>query len=76
MEGSKELNDIVTAIQKWVDKYNGDVQFIGSFMAFKGKNFDVVDNRIIAYGLKSNMKLSLDELTEQIEKEQEEFVNW
>ena len=76
MEGSKELNDIFEAIDKWTNKHKGNVDFIGSFIAFKGKNFDVVDDRLIAYGLKENLKISLESLDEGLKKEKEDFVNW
>ena len=76
MEGSKELNDIFEAIDKWVKKHKENVNFIGSFMAFKGKEFDVVEDRMIAYGPKESIKISLESLNEEIEKEKEDFINW
>lgn len=76
MEGSKELNDIFEAIDKWVKKHKENVNFIGSFVAFKGKEFDVVEDRMIAYGPKESMKISLESLNEAIEEEKEDFVNW
>jgi len=76
MEGSKELNNIFEAIEKWFKKHDGNVQFIGSFLAFKGKDFDVVDDRLLAYGIKSSLRESLASLDEEVEKEKEEFVSW
>lgn len=75
IEGSKELNDILKAIQKWTDKHKGNVQFIGSFCAFKGKEFEVIDDRILAYGLKDNIRLDIKEIQKMLEKE-DKFVNW
>lgn len=76
MEGSKELNNIFEAIQKWMKKHEGKVEFFGSFMAFKGKDFDIVDNRLLAFGLKESIRTGLKDMDEEIEKEKEEFVNW
>jgi len=76
MEGSKELNNILKAIQKWMDKYRGDVNFIASFSAFEGKDFNVVDGRILAYGTKECIKINLKELDKELKKEKGEFVNW
>ncbi len=76
MEGSKELNNIFEAINKWMKKHDGKVQFIGSFLAFKGKDFDVVDDRILAFGIKESLRESLKDLDEMVEKEKEEFVDW
>lgn len=76
MDGSKELNNIFKAISEWKDKHNGQVDFVCSFMAFKGKNCDVVDDRLLAYGLKDNLRLSLKEMDEMLDKEKEDFVNW
>lgn len=76
MEGSKELNDIFEAIEKWIIKHKGNCEFIGSFCAFKGKDFQVIDDRLIAYGLKDTLKMDLEELTKSIKEEKGEFVNW
>ena len=73
---TKELNAILESIQKYCEKYKGNVQFVGSFMAFKGKDCDVVDGRILAYGFKDTLLIDLEELQKQIKKEKEDFVNW
>ena len=76
MKQSKELKNIFDAIDKWVVKHKGKVCFVGSFMAFKGKEFDVIDDRFIAFGLNESLKLSLKEMSDELKKEKEEFVNW
>ena len=76
MDGSKELNEIFEAIDKWTKKHKGNVDFIGSFMAFKGKDFDVFDDRILAYGPKESLEIDLKELGKRVEEEKEDFVNW
>ena len=76
MKGSKELNNIFEAINKWMEKHDGQVQFVGSFLAFKGKDFDIVDDRILAFGLKETIRDSLKDLDEMVEKEKKEFISW
>jgi len=76
MKNSKELEDIKKAVRKWIDKHNGDVQFVGSFIAFKGKGCEVVEDLIIGYGVKKTIQMDLDELNKMIKKEKEGFINW
>jgi len=76
MGQSKELKNILEAISKWMDKHDGKVHFIGSFMAFKGKDFDVIDDTIVAYGIKDCIRDNLKELDTMAEQEKEDFINW
>jgi len=73
---SKEFNELLESIHKWVEKHKGNVMFTGSFMAFKGKDFDIVDDRIFAFGDKSMLRDCLKDLDTLICEEKEEFVNW
>ena len=76
---SEELKGICKAIRKWMDKYGGEVQFIGSFVAFKdvdSKDCEVIDDLIIGYGAKKTIQMSLDDLNEMLGKEKEDFINW
>lgn len=76
MKETKELKNIFEAISQWVKKHDGKVHFICDFMAFKGKDFKVVDDRILAFGIKESLRESLKNLDEEVEKEKEEFVSW
>jgi len=76
MKDSKEFENLLEAIHKWVKKHDGKVQFIGSFLAFKGKDFDVVDDRLLAFGIKKSLREDLKNLDEEVEKEKDEFVSW
>ena len=76
MKNSKELEDITKALSKWIDKHKGEVHFVGSFMAFKGKDCKVVDDLIIGYGSKTNTQIALDEMNKMVKKEKEDFINW
>jgi len=75
MKNTKELENIKKAIRKWMEKYQGGVQFIGSFVAFKGKNSKVVDDLIVGYGSKATIQLALDEINKMVKKENK-FINW
>ena len=76
MKGSKELNNIIDAINAWAKKHKGNVQFIASFMAFKGKEFDIIDDRMFVHGVKKTLRLDLKELDTQVCEEKEDFVHW
>lgn len=75
-EDTKELENIKKAIKKWIDKHDGNVQFIGDFCAFKGKDCEVVDDLIIVYGSKDTIQMSLNELNKMVKKEKEDFISW
>jgi len=76
MKNTKEFENVLEAIHKWVEKHKGNVQFTGSFLAFKGKDCKVVDDRMFAFGFKDMIRDDLKNLDEMIEKEKEEFINW
>jgi len=76
MKTSKKLTNIIREINGYCNKHKGDVQFIGSFMAFEGKECNIVDDRIFAYGNKDTLQIDLKELLSQVNKERGEFVNW
>ena len=73
---SKELENIIIAIQKYCKKHKGEVQFTGSFMAFEGKECKVVDDRMFAFGDKETLIMDLQEMLKQIKKEKEDFISW
>lgn len=75
MKETKELEDIRKAIRNWMKKHKGNVQFIGSFMAFEGNDFKIVDDLIIGFGEKKIIQMDLKDLGEMAKKEKE-FINW
>ena len=77
MERSKELTNIYKAIEKYVEKHEGKVSFIGSFLAFD--NFDecnIIDDEIVAFGLKDTINLMLDDVQNQLKSEKKDFIEW
>jgi hypothetical protein len=75
---SKEIQGIINAIDKWMKKYDSQVGFVGTFYAFKekdnGKDLDVVDDTVIAFGPKEMLREDLKNLDEAIEDSKEEFI--
>ena len=64
---TKELENILEAIDKWVKKHKGDVQFYGSFMSFdENDDYNIINDRIIAYGPKKSILMDLKELKKVI----------
>ena len=76
MEGSKELNAIFKAIDKWAKKHKNNVEFVGAFYAYQGENLDIFDDTMVAYGSKESLKISLKELLKQIKEDKKDFMNW
>ncbi|MFA6073941.1 MAG: hypothetical protein WC758_07540 [Candidatus Woesearchaeota archaeon] len=77
---SKEMENILTAIDKWMKKHENQVGFVGTFYAFKekdnGKDLDVVDDTAIAFGPKELLRDDLKNMDEAIEEEKEDFIIW
>ena len=73
---SKELEDIINAIDKYFKKHDGDVAFHVGLVAFEGKDFKVVDDALFAYGGKKGLLISLEGMIKEIKKEKGKFVNW
>jgi len=73
---SKELKNIMNSISEYNKKHKNKTQFFGSFMAFKGKDFNVIDDRMFAYGPKDTLIIDLEEMLKMIKKEKEDFINW
>lgn len=73
---TKEFKKIMEAIGKWVEKYEGRVNFVASFIGYDD-NCDITkDERIIAFGSKECIKLSMKEINEYLKEEKKDFCNW
>ena len=73
---SKELRDIQKAISAYIEKHDYDVVINASFMAFKGKDCKVVDDRIFSFGDKKTLILDLKDHLKMVRKEKDEYVCW
>jgi len=75
MEQTKELKNLIKAIDKFIKKHDGNVEVIGTFTAYNPETKDSVEDIIVGYGKKQVIKQELKMLTEDIKKEKE-FINW
>jgi hypothetical protein len=69
------VDEVIKAIDKWAKKHKYNVIFHGGFCAFD-KNNNVIDDRLIAYGEKEVLEISMDEMRKEIDKSDESFINW
>jgi len=67
------LKDVMNVISKW--SKNKDVIFHGGFVEF-GKNKEVVDCRLIGFGNKGAVGISIKELNKIFKQEKKKFINW
>jgi beta-galactosidase GanA len=67
------LKDVLNVISKW--QQSNDVTFVGSFVEFDKKD-NVINDRLIAYGVKDVIKLELKGLQDELKKEKGKFINW
>ena len=72
---SKEMKNIMNAVEKFERKHDGNVLFVGSFIAFD-KDSEIIDDRIFCYGDKKTVLLDLKELKKEVKKDKEDFINW
>lgn len=77
-ETSKEMMDIINAIDKYIEKHQGEVCIHASFLAYKkdGNGVSITDDRILAYGPKKTVQISISGIKEELDKDPNEFINW
>ena len=69
------LKDVVTAIEKW--SRDNDVTFVGSFISFdKDDCNDCKECEMVAFGQKEEIKIHMESLSEMLDEEKDDFVNW
>ena len=66
---------VMRAIREWVKSHEGRAIFYGGFVAFD-KEGDVVEDRLICFGFKSTLQISIDEFVKEFNKEEKDFVDW
>ena len=64
------MEEIRGAFQRFRDKHDGNLFFHAGFGAFDDEG-NVIDDLMLCYGKKDVIKLSLDELTKQVDKERD-----
>jgi len=84
MTNSKELQDVINAINKWANKNKDKGCLIAEFVSFKDKDKingkkvkDMIkDSFTAAYGAKGIIKIILEDSLTDVKKEKSEFINW
>ena len=76
MKKTKELKNVLNAIDKYIDKHKVAVDVVASFIAFDVKNdYEAIDDVIVGYGNKDGLQIALKDLTSMAKKETD-FINW
>lgn len=70
-----KIDDITEAIGRWAEEKGRNVQFVGSFFEFDDKG-EIIDDRMLAYGSKDTLLISLGRLVQDIAEDKDDFVNW
>ncbi len=68
------LDNVLTMVQKY--SKDNEAFFIGSFVEFDKKDEVKDTSRIIAFGPKGLLKISLDELRDGLKNDKDDFINW
>ena len=67
------LEDVLKVIHKWQE--DNEVNFFGGFVSFD-EDGEVKEDRLICYGDKGTIEISVDEFNDLLEKEKDGFINW
>lgn len=67
------MKEVLKTIQK--QQKNNDVIFYGVFVEFNKKG-DVKNDKIIAYGDRKTLNISLKEFNKMFKEDKNEFINW
>ena len=79
-EDTSSIEWLASKIQEW-ERSNKDkgriVEFFGSFFSVDyEKDYEIKNDRVFAFGLKKTILNTLKEISKEIKKEKEHFVNW
>ena len=72
------IDDILMFIDEWKEQNEGLVTFWGSFIEFDNdKEFNVIDDRYIAFGLKETiLDIDIPEFIRVVKEDDDEFLSW
>jgi len=73
---SKELENVIKAIEVYIDKWKGLVSINIDVMAFEGKECEVVDDFMFSYGDKESLTIAAEEHLKMLKEDKDEFINW
>lgn len=67
------LDDVLNMVTKWSKDNN--TCFHGMFMSFD-KTGDIKEDRLIAFGCKECIEISLKDFIKMVKEDKEEFLDW
>ncbi len=71
------LTDALEKVQNQCKKDNKLFEFVGSVVIFDPDNdMEVVEDRIFGFGVKETISIAIDDLQDEVGKEEDDFVNW
>jgi len=71
---ANKLKQLMKHIATWAKSNKMDVTFVGSFIEFDNEGYK--DGALIAYGNKDIIDSQLKDLTNELKKDKDEFINW
>ncbi len=72
------LDYLMGCIQKWEEANKGKgkmVEFYGSFIVFN-EDFDIIEDRLLAFGFKDTLIITIEDMAKAFINEEEDFINW
>ena len=73
MAKKTNLEDVMKVIHKWQE--DNDVIFHGGFASFD-KEGEVIEDRLICFGDRGALQISLEDFNKEFKKDKSRFVNW
>jgi len=74
MSYSKEVKNILKALQCYIKKHNNNVLINVSVIGFKGEKCEVVDDMITMFGVKDSLIIDNKEKLKILKKSDEDFI--
>jgi hypothetical protein len=72
-----DVNNFIAMWVKCVEREGKEAEFSFSYCVMNPKNdYEVTDSAHIVYALKDTILISIEDLKEHINKEEDDFINW
>ena len=70
------LKDVISMIEKW--SVDNEVAFVGSFASFDMNNKkDIIkESELICFGHREEIEAHLEAMSEMLDEEKDDFINW
>lgn len=70
---SKEVNEVLKALNNYIDKHQGNCMVSLSICAFDNDS-NVIDDRILLYGVKDVLLVDIKHMLKEIKKDERKFL--